>query len=379
LRTLMIADASFAAHEADMLGRLEIGLADEGIRVYTALPGGTDVPEPIGRTSVTLEYDRTPLPFAWRLAVRPMLSRLQEALGEGEVGLDVVHVFGGSAWRFGAEIARATGAGLALEVWRTGLIDRVPAIKRIAASPVDGGEDAARDGIDVVLLAPDRVVQRALDDADSGVPTRYAPWGVHASAEPRRVLRPGVVPGVVLAGGGHDAAHARAALDACAGVIAQGRSIMVFADAGMSARAGLWKRASELGILSRFSLLQDIEARRELALRADLLLHPEARGERRTLLLDAMAAGLPIIAASDPSADELIDNRTARLVREPSIDAWFNAVMGLLDDAEAARALGRSARDHVREHHRASTHIAAVIDAYEGLSAPDPLPIGSAS
>ncbi len=375
MRTLIITDAMFVSREAGMLGRLEIGLADEGVRLIIAVPVGARVPENLGRTTPPIVYERSPLPFGWKLAVRPFISTLKEATGEADPQIDVVHAFGGACWRFATEIARALGAGLALEVWRPGLIDRVQTMRRLGhfqghdrqpepTTPQSDQQPA------MLLLAPDRVVESAIKDADLGVPCRYAPWGVHVAAEPRQVLKPGAVPGIVMAGGGRDPDHARAALEACARLIEAGSPLLIFVDAQLARRAGLWKRARDLKILGRVSLIQDLEGRRELALRADLLLHPEARGERRTMLLDAMAVGVPVVAASDPAADELIDNRTAKLVREPTADAWHDAIAHLIDDPGAARELGASARAHVREHHRASTQAAAVIDAYEWLAAP---------
>ncbi len=386
MRTLIITDAVFVSREAGMLGRLEIGLADEGVRLLIAVPVGARVPENLGRTTPPIVYERSPLPFGWKLAVRPFLQTLKEATGESDPQIDVVHAFGGACWRFATEIARALGAGLALEVWRPGLIDRVQTMRRLGhfthhdrGSPSPAAAPAGATDTDpqpaMLLLAPDRVVESAIKEADLGVPCRFAPWGVHVAAEPRKVLKPGTVPGIVMAGGGRDPEHARAALEACARLAEAGSPLLLFIDSQLARRAGLWKRARELKILDRVSLIQDLEGRRDLALRADLLLHPEARGERRTMLLDAMAVGVPVVAASDPAADELIDNRTAKLVREPTVDAWHDAIAHLIDDPGAARELGASARAHVREHHRASTQAAAVIDAYEWLAAPYALPM----
>jgi hypothetical protein len=47
---------------------------------------------------------------------------------------------------------------------------------------------------------------------------------------------------------------------------------------------------------------------------------------------------------------------------------------GLLDDHERARELGASAREFVRQHRKASSHIAQVIDAYEWSMSSDAIP-----
>ncbi|MEZ6233084.1 MAG: hypothetical protein R3B68_02735 [Phycisphaerales bacterium] len=64
------------------------------------------------------------------------------------------------------------------------------------------------------------------------------------------------------------------------------------------ARAGLWKvlQARNDGAAS---LIENVEANRALVLYGDVLLVPEALGERRTIVLDAMGAGMAVLAAAD--------------------------------------------------------------------------------
>lgn len=361
-----------------MLGRLEVGLADEGVRPLVAIPAGTEVPDQVGRMAPVIAYERSPLPLGWRFAVRPFLRELRDVLDESELRLDVVHAFGGSAWRFGLEIARQLDAGLTLEVWRTGLVDRLRGVKRLAHhsghEARDGERDRERGEIPLVLTAPDRVVERAIADAGIGIPTVLAPWGVHAAAEPRAVCGGSTI-GVILAGGGRDPHHAAAAFEGWVRSIEGSKPMLLFADAKLAERAGLWKLAGAFGVRDRVSLVDDLELRRDLALRADLMLHPDARGERRTLVLDAMAVGIPIVAAEDAAADELIDGRTARLVRTPQAEAWRAAISALVTDPTAARTLGASALAYAREHHRASAHLAATIGAYERLTLAEQAPV----
>jgi len=393
MRVLLISDAVFAAREAAMLGRLEIGLADEGIRLIIAVPAGATVPDALGRTAEVIAYERSPLPLGWRFAVRPFLREIRDRVGAAEPTFDVVHAFGGAAWRFGLEIARQTNAGLALEVWRAGLVDRLAAIRRTAASAdrrahrsnaqhPAAPEDAVRStnpdaAVPIVVTAPDRATERAVSDAID-LPVVLAPWGVHAAAEPRKVFR-GPTAGVVMAGGGRDVRTVRAAFDGWVGALENAPSMMLFVDSDIAERARLWERAGELGVRDRVSLVADLELRRELALRADLLLHPETRGERRTLLLDAMAVGMPIVAADDPHADELIEGTTAAVVRTTDAEAWTAAITRLASDHHAARALGAAALGYVRANHRASAHLAATIGAYERLTVADAAPIAWSS
>src|SRR5690606_5421874 len=127
--------------------------------------------------------------------------------------------------------------------------------------------------------------------------------------------------------------------------------------------------------LQRFSLAPNLEGRREPVLRGDLLLLPEALGEHRSIALDAMAAGMAVVALADPYVGSLIDGRTAALVKEPGADLWAAALSPLLEAADAAHALGERAREFVRTERRASVHVASLVDGYEWLTSSQSLPM----
>jgi glycosyltransferase involved in cell wall biosynthesis len=152
---------------------------------------------------------------------------------------------------------------------------------------------------------------------------------------------------------------------------------MFFAEAEAVHVSGIWPLVRRLGLSERFTLAPDVEARRELALRGDALVLPEALGEHRTLTLDAMAAGMVVIAAADPLVSVLVDTRTARLVDKPSAERWAGALRWLAESRDPARALALAAREHVRAQCRASAHVAAVMDAYEWMTASESIPFGS--
>jgi glycosyltransferase involved in cell wall biosynthesis len=149
---------------------------------------------------------------------------------------------------------------------------------------------------------------------------------------------------------------------------------MIFAADAAVAAAGGWSLIRRLGLTERVTLVPDMEARRELTLRGDAILLPESLGEHRTLTLDAMAAGMVVIAAADPMVPVLSDARTARLVQRPAAAAWREALEWMLRDAPGARALGAAAREHVKAHCRASTHVASVLGAYEWMTAGAAIP-----
>jgi glycosyltransferase involved in cell wall biosynthesis len=310
------------------------------------------------------------------LGVRRLVDALRqvEKLDEPE-DIDIVHVLGGAAWDLGLALARELDAGLALDVWRTGLITRAAALKTIADDRI-------------ALLAPDARTAESVRAALATPEARRvspigrkrvveAPWGVLAG-DPRPALASGRALSMMVVGSGRSADHYGALLTGLAPLLASHPDAQIFCDAHAARRANLWPIARRLKLLPNLSLIEDLESRRDLLLAGDLLLYPEAAGEQRSVLLDAMASGVVVVAAADPSVPLLQDDITARLVDPKAALAWQVALRDLLGDPQGAQRLTASARAHVERHRKASEYIRRVLGAYDQMMADRPAPPAAA-
>lgn len=362
MRVLIIADSVFAVRERTLLSRLEVGLADEGVRVVHAIPQslvGTLDAE-VFKTAAAYE-GRGPI-LTRSLRVKHLVSQLGEDT-TAERPVDLIHAFGGACWSMALELARQTGASLAFEVWRTGQVNRARTMR-----------PSGRDTVAPVFFAPDAAIERALLREGLGISVRVTPWGVHTQAEVRKIFEPDKHASVFVAGAGHDRAGFCAAIEGLGELMKDHDHVMVFVDAVGARRANIWPLAERMGILERLTLIPDFEGRRELALRGDVLVIPEKHGEHRSILLDAMAAGMAVVSAADPMVSALTDGRTAKLVQSCEPAQWAAAVGQLLDDTESARAMGASAHAYVKQEHRVSAHVASVLDAYEWMTSKEAIP-----
>lgn len=362
MRAVILVDASMAARERMMISRLEVGLADEGVRIVHALPeralrwhqGG------VFSQMVTYKDEGLPLSLAWR--TQRLLASLDELAGPADRPADIIHVFGENCWPLAVALASQTGAALALEVWSAGLV-------RAAVRMRIGPDDSP-----ATCLAPDAAIERLLREENSASVVRLAPWGVHTPATAHELLPDGRAWSVLVIGSGREPQTMLAAIEGVAAAAAGMPDLMIFADADAVMRANLWPTIKRLGLVDRFTMIPDVEARRDPALRCDVLVCPEARGEHRTLVLDAMATGMLVIAAADPNVSWLIDGRTARIVDKKAADRWQSAVSWALENRGAARELAESARAFVKENCRASSQVSAVMDVYEWLTAGETIP-----
>lgn len=110
-------------------------------------------------------------------------------------------------------------------------------------------------------------------------------------------------------------------------------------DAEIAARPTLTGRVSRLG-------------RRDdapgLMRSADLLIHAALWEGMPNVILEAMAARLPVVATRVEGAEELVaPGRTGWLVPPSSPDHLASAILEAIDDPEASRRMGRAGRDEV--------------------------------
>lgn len=127
--------------------------------------------------------------------------------------------------------------------------------------------------------------------------------------------------------------------------------------------------AAELGIAESVVFAGERrDVARVLAL-ADVFVHsatqPEPFGR---VVVEAMAAGLPVVASDDGGVREIVDSgRTGRLV-EPGRPELLAEVIGeLLDDPEAARGLGERGRSEARARFGVAAHARAVQALYDEI------------
>jgi hypothetical protein len=367
MRVLILADEFFASRESGLLTRLEVGLADEGVRVIHAVPEGTTTESPGGVFSSVLTYSPKTLLLTRHLAVRKLGRAIAEMDETQEpTDVDIIHVFGGSVWGLGADLALEAGSALALEVWRAGLVPKAQTFHMPGSATQDGS---------TLLIAPDQAIERALTTVPAGQVSpsvQLAAWGVLAPATTGEILRDDKAASVMLVGSGRDARAFKAALEGLAGIAREQPDLLLFCDALAARRTDLWPLARKLGILHNLSLIEELEGRRDLLLQGDILLQPEAHGEQRSVLLEAMASGMVVVAAADPMVSTLQDAVTARVVGKN--DSWAAVLRDVLTDRAASRRLGQSAREFVRAHRKASDHVRAVLAAYQSLMGEEPIP-----
>ena len=133
-----------------------------------------------------------------------------------------------------------------------------------------------------------------------------------------------------------------------------------------SQRDSLERQARELGVDTRFhGFVADL--RKPLA-GLDVLVQPSRADNFPLAVLEAMAAGLPIVGARVGGIPELVlDGETGLLVEPEDAAALAAALDSLAESRERREALGRRARERVAESFSVDAFIRRTIELYEEL------------
>ncbi len=398
MNVLIIADELFASRERSLLTRLEVGLADDGFNVVHAVPESVientagSAAELSGVFSKVVAYASSSMALTRRIVVRQMVEALRALPGDFET-IDVVHVFGGGAWDLAHDLAMVFDAPLVVEVWRRGMGVRARELfysKRnaeatlfLVGEPGVERELNSPSGSRITKAAGPSAATLARNSVGGALPCRVIPWGVLSPGQHRQPsdgLGKRVPANIMIVGSGRfdpkgtgsgkaDCSPSWCAVfQGCAQLVEQGFDLLVYCDDISARRANIWQQARKLNLLNRLSLISDLEGRRDLMLHGDVLVLPEWSGEQRSIVLEAMANGMIIMAPSEAACPMFDDHRTAVLVRCDTPGAWATALSEVLSQRALALSLADAAHLYVQVHRKAYEYIKGVIDSYQEIS-----------
>jgi glycosyltransferase involved in cell wall biosynthesis len=109
----------------------------------------------------------------------------------------------------------------------------------------------------------------------------------------------------------------------------------------------------------------------EVLKQADLLIHPAREEPFGRALIEAMASGLPVIAAGGGGVEEVVeDGVTGVIVRSASPEVWVQSIEKLYRDQPLRQQMGSAGRRRAEEHFSIESHVAGVERIYEEVLSP---------
>ena len=410
MHVALLANTAWLDEELATFRQLAVGLIDESVRVAQVLPRQMPAADAV-RFGERLDWNEA----RWRTLSMHRLAALAEPLNQMDV--DLVHALDGRLWPAAARVARQLDCPLVLSAndsrdtvaarsvlrhidrERTVITARtmpmhdrlrevvgegvMMAMVRHGVRPTQGdrlgfvrwppaqsddvnaqGGDAQADGVGGTEEPGAADGADGVDAADAPGPTRHAPAG-----EP--TPPPGADPTprcLLVSGNGRWDRQYAALFEALRGLIAMFPKLQVFLDGQINDQRRLWREARAMSLLRHVSLIPRRVGHREDLLRADLLVHPQVLGKARRLTTQAMDSGMPVVSVADPLLDYLVNGRTARLLSDPTPDAWVRVLSQLLEHPDEAAALARTAREWTAEHCGVSAYVEHMLGVYRRAS-----------
>lgn len=347
MHAAFIIDDERLRQEQSMLNRLCIGLMAEGVAVTrivpdTALPDAVDQFEQRIALAPRIETPMRVLP--WLRSQRN--ARLIDVLDKKMP--DVFYAIGQRAWGLGIDLAEQMERGALIDIALPNHVGAAPLPN--SASPIAG----------YVCCTP--ALATALGQrVDSGL-ISVVPMGVALPQQPRSALSDDDRPiAIAVIGSGRDLKSYHVALEAISTVVRDAVPLQVFLELRGPNDHELWRLAGKLDLLGVVSVIGDASLHRSLIVDCDVMLVPDATGEPRSIVLEAMAHGIPVIARRDHLLDSLLNDESALLFDGHDAALVAQHLRAMCTSADTAQSSGQRARAWVEANHRSSRQVQDLI------------------
>ena len=350
MHVALVANTAWLDEYLSMFRYLVVGLIDEQVRVTQVLPERLDEGDVSGFCDQVRWRDSR-----WPSIRRHRLSRLAEPIDR--LGVDLIHALDGRLWEGSVRLAKQLGTPLILSASSAMDVPQTDRLKRL--NEVDKVAFAATTG---------PLANGIRNRIGSDMQVEVVPQGVHVPEKARaHNWEDGAICAVVSGNGAYDTEY-DALLAALKAIVTRYPQAQFFFDGQGADQHMLWQAGRRYGLLANMSLVPRRLGHRELLLRADVLIHPQALGRSRTLTIGAMANGVPVIALKDPWLDYLIDQETAWVIDRADPAGWVEAIGPLIETPSLSQSLVTRAREWVRRHHIASMQVSLTLGLYKQVT-----------
>ena len=364
MHIVMMLDQDRLAREQRMFGRLSVNLIEMGTTITQIVPEtmleDDAALQAAGPSQARIAAPMRVLPWMRR----GRADRLADALERSEP--ELIFVSGRGAWKLAEDLSARLQTPMVIDVQS---VDEVSAAPRGRSASHIGGFAAGTAALAERL-------RRRVDPGLVGV----VPMGTQAPAHPRTILSsPYQCMSIAILCDGFNIRGTNAMLSALARIAVEYPQLRGFVVTGGWRDHDVWRAVKRARLGSRLSMLSDSPGQRPLFTQCDLMVIAEDLGEIRSLVLDAMAAGVPVVAAANPMLDMLEADQTARIV-DPSVDTgWQQAIFDLLSRPNEARALGLAGRDCVMARHDAAEQAQKLLQTFEQVCRAGAIPFAESA
>lgn len=328
----MLMSSDRLQEEHGMLNRLAVGLMNDGVQVTRVIPPfSKDTPPEYERSVsiIPIIHTQFPVPYLQRKVLH---EKLCASLKKQKTTSIVC--FGKDAGRIGSSIAPLLDIPLYQEIITMREAKRVnknaPVTRWLGATPSLERAMIERVGEDRAAFMPLGVGRIPIQEERADSQTACVVL-LNASDEPKSTI------------------------NALQAIVAH-PDLHVFLELDGKKDHKIWSAVAEANLLDRTTCLQNVASLRSLIVETDVVLLPSSTMPMRTVLLEAMESGVPVLATKIDGFDMLIDGETALFAS----DSWDKSLHTILRDHDLRDRLREAATTLVATNYGSAAQIAAL-------------------
>jgi len=162
--------------------------------------------------------------------------------------------------------------------------------------------------------------------------------------------------------------HPAVIVQACATLAKRGVPFRLFVVGGGEMQPGLELLAQQLGIAERVHWLGYVQQPEKQMAGWDFFLLASAGEAFGFVLIEAMACGVPVVAAKSGAIPEIVEpGRTGELVPVLDPDAVAAAIASLVSNPSLHQKMSAACRDRVREHFSVESAVRKTLEVYDSM------------
>jgi glycosyltransferase involved in cell wall biosynthesis len=360
MKILQICSARELGGGEKHLADLTNGLARRGHELFAAI---------VPASPLRAELSSLPAQNIFELPMRNSLNvatalKLARSVRQNEI--DIVHAHVARDYPLAASVARRAGARLVLTRHVLFPLNRIHKLILRRTSRVIAVSESVAQGLRAQGIFDPKIVVCIHNGIDVD---RFAKRAEHRSPAGDRPRRVGMIGHLAPIKGQED--FIRAAAVVCSS-LDDVEFIIAGEDKSGSGdnRRQLERLIAELGLSQRISLVGWVDDVATLLSTFDLCVSPSRSEPFGLSIVEAMAAGVPVIATRSEGAREIIDDgQTGRLVPIGDADALANVIVQMLSDPKEGEGLSKNAQRVARERFSLGRMVEATEQVYREAEA----------
>ena len=325
--------------EHAMLNRLSVGLMDNGTQVIQIVPTHSTDLTPYEQSISLARRFHAPMPVSMLLR-KARRDEVFETLEKANT--TIIAAFGKQAVQLALDVAPVLNISVLAEV-----VSMKDASKTKTSSPI-WRWFAATPSIERTIAS--RVGQERTALVPLGVAVHETANNSKYTAASSKEFCLTIL----------EAASDPKATRAILGSLQNEQNIHVFMELKGRHQHRIWRTVQNLEMLDRVTCLRDVGELRSLISQTNLIILPSEKMPVRTVFLEAMRCGVPVISPEIAGFDMLVDEETALIAKGD----WQDPLHRMLNNPDLATRIGSAGSELISKHYGSATQIEAFEAAY---------------